>query len=217
MTIADTIPEGEQKPESGSKEYNFAQIRQQLAEERAARMQAEEEAKLYRLRMEEAALKEEEASNDEPYIDRKALERRLEKERKSLDARLKKAEEELEKSRTGQKQLEFNSFLKENSDFHALVTPDKVNQFAEKNQRIASSIMLIQDPIERQMTLYEAMKNDHRRESSAQEMINKNQRHPGLYSPTGGNLPFGSGGQFTDADKKNAYQKMQELLQNKSF
>lgn len=199
------------------KEYNFAQIRKQLEQERLARQQAEERAaSLEKQRKEEIRAREpiEEDDDGEPYVDHKKLDKKLSKFEKQLDEKIERKAEEKAQGLIAQERK--NSFLRENPDFNEIMSPEVLEKFAQKHPDVAEGILAMPDSFERQKLVYRNIKalGVHKKDepkASIQEKIDANRRSP-YYQPSGvGNAPYQSAGDFSPAGQKNSYQKMQEL------
>jgi hypothetical protein len=200
--------------------YNFAQMRKQIEQEKAARVAAEE--KTARLEAEHSKMKtpvrDDDEDDSEPYIDQKKLNKRFaqfeETFEKKVDARAE------QKARNMIEQERQSSFLKQNPDFQQILSPELIQKFAEKHPEIAEPMLDMPDNFSRQKLLYQNIKalGLHRPAAatpSIQETIDKNRRSP-FYQPTGGNTPpYAGQGDFSAAGQKNAYAKMKELIANK--
>lgn len=200
------------------KEYNFAQIRKQLEQERSARQQAEERAaRAEQERDRKAKMSQDEDEDDisdEPYVDHRALERKLKKFESSIDERIERKAEE--KARSLVEQERRNGYLKQNSDFNEIMQPEIMQKFVERHPGLAEGILAMPDGFERQKLVYENIKalGLHKKEEpkqSIQQTIDQNRRSP-FYQPSGvGSSPYSTAGDFSPAGQKNAYAKLQEL------
>lgn len=204
----------EQKP--SDKEYNFAQIRKQLEQERAARQQAEEKA--HQLMQEHARMQQQrppddvDDDDDEPYVDKK----RLKKEQVKLVKQISSDTDNKIQTAVQQALAEERRamWLKGNPDFYEIM--GHAQTFAEKDPELAETILSMPDTFERQKLVYKNIKalGLHKKEepkTSVQDKINQNQRSP-YYQPSGiGTAPYASQSDFSPVGQKNSYDKMKEL------
>lgn len=196
------------------KEYNFAQIRKQLEQERAARQQAEEKAnQLMQLHAQKQQVDDDDG-DDEPYIDKKRLKKELVKVVQQTSTETEnKINNAVQKALAEERR---NAWMKNNPDFYEVM--NHAQKFAEKDPELAETILEMPDTFERQKLVYKNIKalGLHKKEepkSSIQDTINKNQRSP-FYQPSGiGTAPYAATADFSDVGQKNSYQKMKELQQ----
>jgi len=202
-------------PKEGDKELNFRALQQkyerQLAEERAARENAE------RLAQERAKQSgnDDEEDDSEPYVDRKRLNKRLEKfgqqTREQTQTEIKKAVSEALYEERKQ------NWIKSNPDFYEIM--QHAQKFAEKDPELAETILEMPDTFERQKLVYKNIKalGVHKPavpESTIQGKIDAQRRNP-YYQPSGVGTPgYSSQGDFSPSGQKNAYDKLQELKKN---
>jgi len=211
-------PAAEQK--SNDKEYNFGQLRKQLEQEKAARMQYEQ--RLAQLEQERQQPKQDHDSDDddsEPYVDQKKLKKTLAREKDELRKEFKQAVRQ-EASQLIEQERQAG-FLDANPDFNQILTPEHINKFAEKHPAMAKAMLKMPDNFERQQLLYENIKalGVHKPpeppKPSIQDEI-KNNKKPLYYQPSGmGSAPYANNSDFSKSGQKNAYQKMQELINNR--
>jgi hypothetical protein len=200
-----------QKP--NDKELNFraleAKYQRQLEQERAARIEAE------KLAQEAVAKKQqqtEEEDDSEPYVDHKKLEKKLNKFGQNTQSEIQKAMEVAKQA--AKEELKKEMWLENNPDFYDVL--GHAEKLAQKSPGLAKSILAMPDTFERQMLVYQNIKEFglHKPEQkvpSIQEKIDANRRSP-YYQPSGeGAAPYATGGDFSTAGQKNAYAKMQEL------
>jgi hypothetical protein len=221
-----TIPEqqAQNQTSTNDKEFNFGQLRKQVEQERSARMQLEAQVESMKSQMNPNNSKtEDDFDDDAPYVDKKTLDRVLERRLAEIDKRIESKSEE--KARRMVEIERQNSYLEQNSDFNQILQPDMIQKYAEKYPQKAKALLKMPDNFDRQVLLYEDIKAHglHKPpeppKPSIQDTINKNRRSP-YYQPSAsaGAPPYESVGDFTQAGQKNAYQKMQELINNrKSF
>ena len=129
--------------QSSDKEMNFRKLEQRLEQERQARELAEQRA----LAAEKAAQEREKTSklneeplddDDEPYVDRKRLEKRLNRFGEQTKAQ---TQAEIQQAvQTALDQERRSTYLKENNDFQQVMSSDLVQKFADKHPRLAENI-----------------------------------------------------------------------------
>jgi hypothetical protein len=205
----------QEQVKQNDKEYNFAQIRRQLEEERYLRQQAEERAaQVIREAQEKIKNDSEDDNSNEPYVDEKRLAKKLERFEKTLEQKFDRVAEQ--KARALVEEERRVNYLKQNNDFNEIMSPVNIEKFAERHPALAENILRMPEGFERQKLVYENIKalGVHRKEeakSNIQEKIDQNRRSP-YYQPTGASSPpYASQSDFSDVGQKNAYAKMQEL------
>jgi len=207
------IAQEQQRP--NDKEYNFAQIRKQLEQERMARVQAEQRAQeLEKLTARKQNVEDDDDDDDEPYVDHKKLNKKLAAFEQNIE---KKIDEKAEhKARMLLEEERRQMYLKENHDFHQVMSEQNVQKFAEKHPEIARSVLNMPDGFERQKLVYnsiKALKIDRPEDvqSSTQSKIDANRRSP-YYQPSGiASAPYGNSGDFSQTGQKTAYDQMMAL------
>lgn len=205
-------PAIESKP--NDKELNFrmqeAKYEKLLAQERAARLEAEKETQ--RIANESSKYKDDEDDESEPYVDQKRLNKTLAKHgqqfKQETQTEIQKAVEiALSKERQ-------QNWVKNNADFYEVM--QHADKLYEKDPELAETILQMPEGFERQKLVYKNIKalqlhKPEEKKPSIQEKIDANKRSP-YYQPSGFNgAPYGAVGDFSDAGQKNAYSKMQEL------
>ena len=213
MTVQTNQPQptATQENKPSDKELNFRMLEQkyqkELAQERAARLEAE------RIAQERSNAALQDADNDdEPYVDRKKLDKTLqrfgEKSRQDTQTEIQKAVQiALQEERRG-------NWLKNNADFYEVL--QHADKFAQKDPELAESILEMPEGFERQKLVYKSIKamGLHRpdvKQPSIQDTIDAKRRGP-YYQPSGvGAAPYESAGNFSPDGQKQSYQKMQEL------
>ena len=132
-----------------------------------------------------------------------------------MDEKIDKRAEE--KARGMVQQERQNNWLKQNPDFYSVM--EHANAFADKDPELAETILQMPEGFDRQKLVYKSIKamGIHKPEvkpSSIQEKIDSNRKGP-YYQPSGvGTAPYGvvnGGKDYSPAEGKNAYAKMQEL------
>lgn len=213
MTVqAETVAQVQEVQKTNTEDRNFAALRKQAEAERKARLEAE--ARIAELERLTAQKRDEDDSDDEPYVDHRKLEKTLSKFESNLE---KKIDERAEmRARVLLDQERQNSYLKENHDFEATMSPENVQRFAEKHPRLAEGILRMPDGFERQKLVYETIKamgldKAAAKEPSIQEKINANRRSPFMPSNGMSGPGYSTGGDFSESGQKNAYQQMKQL------
>lgn len=207
------VQEQPQEQKQSDKEYNFAQIRKQLDQERAARIQAEEKAnQLMQQQIQQKHVADDDDSSDEPYVDHKSLTKKLAKFEASMEQKIDKKAQE--KAQLIFEEHKRQQWLKNNPDF--LEVMNHAQKFADKDPELAESILEMPDTFERQKLVYKNIKalGLHKKEepkSTVQDRVNQNQRNP-YYQPSGiGTAPYASSSDYSPTGQKTSYDKMKEL------
>ncbi|CAB4121528.1 hypothetical protein UFOVP1357_9 [uncultured Caudovirales phage] len=201
-----------QQKKDTDKEYNFRMMEQKLANEKQARLDAEEALKIERQRKTTLPVEDDE-EDDDPYIDKKKLNKRLnrfgEETKQQTQAEIGKAVQEALAEERKQ------TWLKQNGDFYDVL--QHAEKFAQFDPELADSILQMPNTFERQKLVYKNIKalglhQDKPKEPSIQDKVNANRQTP-FYQPTGTPpAPYaGTGGDFSPQGQKNAYEKMKEL------
>ena len=210
----------ENKP--SDKELNFRKQEEmytrKLEQERAARIAAEEKVAQYaqqNLNKGHAIDDDDDDNSDEPYVDRRRLEKRLGKVVKQVgsdtDTKIQNA---VQNALAAERRTQW---LKNNPDFQEVMS--HAQAFADRDPELAETILEMPDGFERQKLVYKNIKalGIHKPQEAAptiQDKINDNRRSP-YYQPSGMSAPgYGishSGKDVTPAEGQNAYKKMQEL------
>jgi hypothetical protein len=222
-----TIPEQQiqNQQNTNDKEFNFGQLRKQLEQERAARMQLEAQiANQFESMKSQAnnnySKMDEDPDDDAPYIDRKTLNKVIARTLDDVDKKIDRKAEE--KARILMEQERQNNYLKQNPDFNEILSAENIKKFADKHPELAEDLVEQPEGFKRQLALYKQIKalGIHRPpeppKPSIQDTINKNRRSP-YYQPSAsaGAPPYEAVGDFSQSGQKNAYQKMQELINNR--
>lgn len=193
------------------KDYNFAQMRKQLEQEKSERMRLAQENEELKNRSSKSTV-EDDDSYDEPYIDRKYFKKNLTLSMQQIKEEAKKeAQQEMQKLLVEEKR---NTWLKSNPDFQEVM--QHAQKFAEKDPELAETILEMPEGFERQKLVYKSIKalGLHKPEAkpeTIQDKVNKNRQSP-FYQPSSmGAAPYGSRGDFSEAGQKNAYDQMKSL------
>jgi len=196
------------------KELNFrkleAKYQQELANERAMRLEAEKQAQA--LSKSHNVEPDDDEDDSEPYVDHKRLNKKLDKFGKNTNTNIQKAMQEAKE--LAKEELKAELFLENHGDFHQVL--EKADQFAEKHPKLAENILRMPAGFERQKLVYHTMKElgmDKPKvpEQTIQQKIDANRKAP-YYQPTGvGASPYQSASDFSQSGQKQAYDKMKEL------
>lgn len=207
-------PEAVPAQKTNDKEYNFAQMRKQLEQERAEKLQWKAKAEEAEKVRAKAHAQDDDDFSDEPYVDEKRLQKKFAKFEERFEQ---KVDEKAEaKARALIEQERQNAFLKANPDFHEILKEDVIQKFAEKHPDIAEPMLEMPNNFARQKLLYQNIKalgvnKPPAPAPSIQDTIDKNKRSP-FYQPSGvAAAPYASAGDFSDTGQKAAFQKMKEL------
>jgi hypothetical protein len=222
---AETQPKTQEQPQEqekaqNDKEINFAKVRKQLEEERAARQAAELRASEYERTLQQRQqakrdLEEEEDDNDEPYVDHKRLDKKLAKfGQKTREETQQEIKKEVNIALAEERKTQW---LRNNPDFYDIM--NHAQSFADRDPELAESILQMPDTFDRQKLVYRNIKalKLHQKEepkSSIQDKVDQVKKGA-FYQPSGvGTAPYVPMGDCSPAGQKTAYAKMKEL-QNK--
>lgn len=207
------------QPKVSDKELNFRKqeevFKRQIEQERLARQQLEERlAQVEREKQQSSQRSEpdDDDLNDEPYVDKRSLSKRLNKFEQQLETKIDQKAEA--KARKLMEEERKSSWLRNNPDFYDIM--QHAQTLAEKHPDVAESILEMPESFARQQLVYKQIKalNLHKKEeprSSVQDRIEQNRRSP-YYQPSGiGTAPYASQGDYSPSGQKNAYDKMKEL------
>lgn len=199
-----------QDPVDNQKEYNFAQLRKQVEQERSARLQAEE--KMAKMESHLQTKSPDDEDDDEPYVDKKKLKKVLnqfgdETKKSTADIVKNEVEKALNQERATQ-------YLRENSDFDKVMNSDLVQKFADTHPKLAEIILRMPEGFERQKLVYENIKasgidKPQLKQQSIQEKVDANRRSPFMPSGGPGSAPYDQSGNISP---ENAYKMMQDKI-----
>jgi hypothetical protein len=200
-----------QQNASNDKELNFRALEQKyekkLAEERAARLEAERKVQQVR--------DQDDDHDDEPYVDHKKLDKKLNKFSQNTQSEIQRAMEQAKHS--AKEELRQEVWLESNPDFYDVL--QNVEKFAKRAPKLAETILRMPEGFERQKLVYQNIKElgldkPEKKESTIQEKIDANRKSP-YYQPSGvGTAPYSQVGDFSTQGQKQAYDKLQELKKN---
>ena len=210
-----------QETQQSDKEKNLVLQRKmyerQLQEERASKLELEK--RLSELESQRRSTKERDADDDddgEPYVDKKALKKHLERLTRDIGQDIDKRAEEKARSLLAEERQ--HNFVRSNPDFNQILNPELIQKFADKHPEIAEQMLEMPDNFARQKLLYQNIKalglhKPQENKPSIQDTIDKNRRSP-YYRPTdsGATPPYAGTGDFSKSGQANSYKKMQELI-----
>lgn len=208
-------PNQTQETKPSDKELNFraleAKYQRQLEQERQEkeRLQRELEEK-----SKVSLSRDEDDGEEEPYVDHKKLEKKLNKFGQSTKSEIQKAMEQAKNS--AKDELKKELWLEGNPDFYDVL--QHAEKFAQKAPKLAEIILRMPEGFERQQLVYQNIKElglhkPEQKQPSIQEKIDANRKSP-YYQPTGiSNAPYAQAGDFSPSGQKNAYEQMQKLKQ----
>lgn len=192
------------------KELNFRALQsryeRELAQERAAREAAERKI------AERESQPANDDDDDEPYVDKKRLQKTLSKFGQEAKA---ETQSEIQRAvQTAIREEKKANWVSQNKDFYDVL--GHADKLMEADPDLAESILDMPEGFERQKLVYKNIKalglhKPKEEKASIQSKIDANQRGP-YYQPSNvGTAPYSSQGDFSQAGQKQAYDKMQEL------
>jgi hypothetical protein len=209
-----TTPEATQVAQPSEKEMNFRKLEayyeQKLAQERAEK---EEALRLAREASQSSQSREEEEEDDsDSYVNRKKLDKRLQKFGQSTQSEINKAMETAKIK--AKEELKQELWLEQNPDFYD--TLQLADKLAENNPTLAQTILRMPDGFARQQLVYQNIKalglhKPKEEKPSVNALLEKNKNYAG-YQPHGFAGPaYATNGDFSEGGKKQAYEKMLQL------
>ena len=195
------------------KELNFraleAKYQKALDQERNARLEAE------RIAQEATSKKhvqQDDDDDDEPYVDKKKLNKKLASFGQNTQSEIQKAMEMAKE--TAKQEIRKESWMERNPDFYDVL--QHAEKFAQEAPELAETILQMPEGFERQKLVYQNIKKlgidkPQAKQQSIQDKVDANRKSP-FYQPSGISTgPYSQAGDFSDAGKKNAYDKMKAL------
>lgn len=208
-TQSPTNTQQETKP--NDKELNFraleAKYQKQLDQQRQETERLQRE-----LQEKSKSVVHEEDNDDEPYVDHKKLEKKLNKFGQNTQTEIQKAMEMAKQA--AKEELKQEMWLENNPDFYDVL--QHAEKFAQKAPKLAETILRMPEGFERQKLVYQNIKElginkPEQKQQSIQEKVDANRKSP-YYQPSGvGTAPYAQVGDFSEAGQKNAFAKMKEL------
>lgn len=212
---AQNTQQAQQDPKTDQKDYNFRLLERRLHLETQARMEAEKKAS--DLERRNSSKDEDEEDDAEPYIDKKKLSKQLNKFGQNTQQDIHKAMEQAKIA--AKEELKQEMWLEKNDDFEQVMSEKNTEKFFVEHKELANTILKMPDNFERQKLVYQTMKRlgvdkPPQKQSDIQQKIDAN-RSRGSYQPSGvGAAPYVNGGDFSEAGKKAAFDKVQALKKN---
>jgi hypothetical protein len=198
------------------KEYNFAQIRQQLEREKQEKLQMKEEIeKLKKIAQEKlSSHASDDDDDDEPYIDKKKLKKELNKVVEQTNTETdSKIQSIVNKALSEERQ---KHWLQNNPDFQDVM--QHAQKLQDSDPELADIILNMPENFERHKLVYKHIKatglhKPAQSKSNIQEKIDANRRSP-YYQPSGIATPgygiVNGGKDYNDTEMKSAYDIMQQ-------
>ena len=200
----------EQKP--NDKELNFraleAKYQKALEQERQEKIRLQQELQ----EKSKAALHDDDDKDEDPYVDHKKLEKKLNKFGQNQQTEIQKAMEMAKHA--AKEELKQEMWLENNPDFYDVL--QHAEKFAQKAPKLAETILRMPEGFERQKLVYQNIKElgidkPEQKKSSIQDTIDANKKSP-YYQPSGvGTAPYSQAGDYSPSGQKNAYEKMKQL------
>lgn len=197
----------EQKP--NDKEINFRRLEEkyqrEIAAERAARIEAE------RINQERSKPIQDDDEDDEPYVDKKKLNKTL---AKFGEQSYKQTQSEIQKAvQMALQEERKQNWLKNNGDFYDVL--QHAEKFAQHDPELAETILEMPEGFERQKLVYKNIKalglHKPKEVASIQQKVDSNRKSP-YYQPSSvGSAPYSNSADFSQSGQKQAYEKMQQL------
>lgn len=213
-----TVPTQENQGQPQEQKISDKEINFRKQEQMYQRMLAEKEARLKELEQlanqKNHQQQPDDDDDDEPYVDRKKLNKTLNKFGQNTQSEIQKAMEMAKAS--AKDELKQEMWLENNPDFHSVLNEENSSRLMDAAPGLVKSILNMPDSFERQKLVYENIKalgldKPKAKEQSIQEKIDANRRSP-YYQPSEmGTAPYGGRGDFTAVGQKNAYEQMQQL------
>lgn len=190
-------------------ESNFKTQRRMY--EKMLEKERQEKLELQR-QLQQRTIPDDDDDDDEPYVDRKKLEKKLNKFGQQTKQETETiVQQEVRKALDEERK---QNWMRNNPDFYEVM--GHAQKFADKDPDLAESILAMPESFERQKLVYKNIKalGIHKKEEpkpSIQETIDRNKRSP-YYQPTGvAAPPYAAAGDFSPTGQKSAYEKMQQL------
>ena len=203
--------------QQSDKDHNMVQMRKALEQANQARIAAEQRAaEVERVAQErlKATSHSDDEDDDEPYVDKKRLNKRLTTFKQQQDEEIEKKVHQkvnqiIEEDRR-------SNYLKQNPDFQKVMSSDLVQKFADEHKELAENILQMPEGFERQKLVYTTIKSlgidkPPQKQQSIQEKMDANRRSPFMPTPGSNGPGFQTNGDFSEGGQKNAYQQMKNL------
>ena len=210
QTQSSGISGQQQETKPSDKEMNFRALENRLRNEQLEKQELQRQLQL--AQQQARPVQQEEEDDNEPYVDRKKLNKTLSRFGEATQGEIQKAMEIAKQS--AKEELKQEMWLENNPDFYD--TLKHAEKFAQRAPKLAETILRMPEGFERQKLVYQNIKElgidkPEQKQSSIQDKIDANQRSP-YYQPSGvGTAPYASVGDYSKQGQKQAYEKMQQL------
>jgi len=216
--MADEQNENQVEQTKNDKEYNFRLLEQkyekQLAQERAARQEAERIAQ-----ENQRNVKSDDEDDSEPYVDHKKLTKTLTKFGQNTQTEIQKGMEAAKQA--AKEELKQEMWLENNPDFYD--TLKHAEKLAQNAPKLAESILRMPEGFDRQKLVYQNIKalgldKPAPKQQTIQDKVDANRKSPYYQASGVGTAPYGGpSSDFSANGQKQAYDKMQELKNRLRF
>lgn len=210
--MTETAQENQVQAQTSDKELNFRRLeskyQQELAQERGRVQEMERRINELSNRQQE----EPEEEVNEPYVDHKRLDKKLNTHAKNTQTEISKAMQYAKEA--AKEELKQEMFLESHPDFFQ--TLDLAEKFYEKSPKLADNILRMPEGFERQKLVYHTIKElgldkPEQPKQTIQDTIDAKRKAP-YYQPSAvGASPYHSKANFSADGQKQAYDKMKEL------
>ncbi len=194
-----------------TKELNFRRLEERY-ERQLAQERAEKERLAQELAQRQKPVEVDDDNDDEPYVDKKKLDKKLVKFGERTKA---ETQTEIQKAvQTAIQAERQQNWLKSNPDFHDVL--QHAETFAANDPELAETILAMPEGFERQKLVYKSIKALGLHQPKAppptiQDTINANAKGR-YYQPSGtATSPYSAQGDFSPEGQKQAFEKMQAL------
>jgi len=202
----------QQETKPSDKELNFRALEAKY--QKALEQERQEKERLQRELQEKSKVPvhEEDDKLDEPYVDEKYLTKKLNRFGQSQQSEIQKAMEIAKQA--AKEELKQEMWVEKNPDFYDVL--QHAEKLAKDDPELAQIILEMPDSFSRQKLVYKQIKKSGydkppQKQQSIQEKVDANRKSP-YYQPSGvGTAPYAQVGDFSEAGKKNAYEKLQQL------
>lgn len=215
--MADIAQDENVAQKTTDKELNF-RLQEQKFQRQIAEIQAERDKLAHELEQKrsQATLQaQDDDEDDEPYIDKKKLNKSLAKHNQATQGEIQKAMQYAKEA--AKEELKQELWLENNSDFYKIM--ELAETFAQKAPKLAENILRMPDGFERQKLVYNNIKalgldQPEAKAPSIQDKIDSNRRSP-FYSPSGiGTAPYANAPNNSPEGQKAAYDKVRQAREN---
>jgi hypothetical protein len=196
------------------KEYNFAQLNEKLKRAESARIEAEKRADEAEKQAQVRHNTNDDDEDDiEPYVDHKKLKKQFNSFEKNMEVKIHQEAEVIARNMIEKEKQD--SYLKRNADFYETIN-NYAEKFRQQSPELAENILSMPNTFERLKLVYSNIKalgidKPSTPQPSIQDKIDANRRSP-YYQPSGvATAPYSMQGDYSEAGKKAAHDKMKAL------